>query len=254
MSHNASPKNPRQVEEVYLAGIAALEGQKNYDEMLKLYQELLSYWMDLIREERDVAKKNELTTKVSVHMQRAEEVKRILRETKNKSNEGGMMGTIFGKKKSSDVTPTPAAAPKGDFHNYHVPKGPKPQKKVDEVDALIRDVMNPPAPRATSRAPNGSGRGGRGQGGRGNTSRATLTTETKNPESEYESQILNEMLDSSPGVSWDDIAGLSFAKDTIKEAVILPNLRPDLFVGLRTPPKGVLLYGPPGTGAMQDIE
>ncbi len=63
---------------------------------------------------------------------------------------------------------------------------------------------------------------------------------------EYETQILSEMLDSSPGVRWEDIAGLSFAKQTLQEAVILPNLRPDLFTGLRSPPKGVLLFGPPG--------
>lgn len=65
--------------------------------------------------------------------------------------------------------------------------------------------------------------------------------------SEFEAQILSEMLDTSPGVRWEDIAGLSFAKQTLQEAVILPNLRPDLFTGLRSPPKGVLLFGPPGT-------
>jgi hypothetical protein len=65
---------------------------------------------------------------------------------------------------------------------------------------------------------------------------------------EYENQMMSEMLDSSPGVSWNDIAGLAYAKQTLQEAVILPNLRPDLFTGLRSPPRGVLLFGPPGLG------
>uniref|UniRef100_T1H577 AAA+ ATPase domain-containing protein n=1 Tax=Megaselia scalaris TaxID=36166 RepID=T1H577_MEGSC len=47
---------------------------------------------------------------------------------------------------------------------------------------------------------------------------------------------------------WSDIAGLEFAKTVIKEAVVWPLLRPDIFNGLRRPPKGILLFGPPGTG------
>lgn len=57
-----------------------------------------------------------------------------------------------------------------------------------------------------------------------------------------------EPVASSPGVQWSDIAGLEAAKETLKEAVILPNLYPSLFSGKRAAWKAVLLYGPPGTG------
>lgn len=60
--------------------------------------------------------------------------------------------------------------------------------------------------------------------------------------------ITNEIMDHGPPLSWDDIAGLEFAKSVIKEIVVWPMLRPDIFKGLRGPPKGVLLFGPPGTG------
>lgn len=90
------------------------------------------------------------------------------------------------------------------------------------------------------------------QSGTSSTPTSSSTTSKASVEGnkidEYEKQIQDEMLDRSPGVGWTDIAGLAFAKQTLQEAVILPNLRPDLFTGLRAPPKGVLLYGPPGTG------
>jgi SpoVK/Ycf46/Vps4 family AAA+-type ATPase len=60
--------------------------------------------------------------------------------------------------------------------------------------------------------------------------------------------IESEILSFSPNVKWEDIAGLEFAKKTIKEIIIWPLLRPDIFHGIRRPPKGLLLFGPPGTG------
>ncbi len=49
-----------------------------------------------------------------------------------------------------------------------------------------------------------------------------------------------------PKVTFDDIAGLEEAKEAIREAIIYPIKRPDLFpLGW---PRGILLYGPPGTG------
>ncbi|KAF9125871.1 hypothetical protein BGW39_007090 [Mortierella sp. 14UC] len=70
----------------------------------------------------------------------------------------------------------------------------------------------------------------------------------KNIDSKLANMILNEVMVDGAQVTWDDIAGLSFAKQALKEIVILPALRPELFTGLRAPAKGVLLFGPPGTG------
>lgn len=61
--------------------------------------------------------------------------------------------------------------------------------------------------------------------------------------------ILNTMINPSDiGIKWKDVAGLEKAKETIKEAVILPIKFPNLYTGNRKPWKGILLYGPPGTG------
>lgn len=60
--------------------------------------------------------------------------------------------------------------------------------------------------------------------------------------------ILNEVVVRGDEVHWDDVAGLELAKTALKEAVVYPFLRPDLFMGLREPARGMLLFGPPGTG------
>lgn len=70
----------------------------------------------------------------------------------------------------------------------------------------------------------------------------------KNIEPKMIELIMHEIIDHGPPVNWDDIAGVEFAKATIKEIVVWPMLRPDIFTGLRGPPKGILLFGPPGTG------
>ncbi|CAG0896067.1 unnamed protein product [Cyprideis torosa] len=60
--------------------------------------------------------------------------------------------------------------------------------------------------------------------------------------------VLNELVDETPGVQFSDIGGQETAKQALHEMVILPALRPELFTGLRSPTRGLLLFGPPGNG------
>jgi 26S proteasome subunit P45 family len=57
------------------------------------------------------------------------------------------------------------------------------------------------------------------------------------------------VVDDDPDVSYDDIGGLTEQKRKVKEAIREPLLDPEQFetIGI-TPPEGVLLHGPPGTG------
>lgn len=65
------------------------------------------------------------------------------------------------------------------------------------------------------------------------------------PKSEVEELVLEEV----PDVDYESIGGLRGQIDSIKDAVELPYLHPDVFVEHELkPPKGVLLYGPPGCG------
>jgi proteasome-associated ATPase len=65
------------------------------------------------------------------------------------------------------------------------------------------------------------------------------------PKAEVEDLVLEEV----PDIDYSDIGGLSGQIEAIRDAVELPYLYPDLFLEHKLkPPKGVLLYGPPGCG------
>ncbi|XP_028624466.1 vacuolar protein sorting-associated protein 4A isoform X1 [Grammomys surdaster] len=74
-------------------------------------------------------------------------------------------------------------------------------------------------------------------------------SEGDNPEKKkLQEQLMGAVVMEKPNIRWNDVAGLEGAKEALKEAVILPIKFPHLFTGKRTPWRGILLFGPPGTG------
>ncbi|KAJ7969859.1 p-loop containing nucleoside triphosphate hydrolases superfamily protein [Quillaja saponaria] len=70
------------------------------------------------------------------------------------------------------------------------------------------------------------------------------------PDNEFEKRIRPEVIPANEiGVTFADIGALDETKESLQELVMLPLRRPDLFKGgLLKPCRGILLFGPPGTG------
>ncbi|KAM3729927.1 hypothetical protein ACB098_12G048100 [Castanea mollissima] len=70
------------------------------------------------------------------------------------------------------------------------------------------------------------------------------------PDNEFEKRIRPEVIPASEiGVTFADIGAMDETKESLQELVMLPLRRPDLFKGgLLKPCRGILLFGPPGTG------
>lgn len=60
--------------------------------------------------------------------------------------------------------------------------------------------------------------------------------------------VLSMRMSPEDRVYESDIAGLCSVRKLVRDKIIYPIKRPDLHHGLHQPPKGILLFGPPGTG------
>jgi len=100
---------------------------------------------------------------------------------------------------------------------------------------------------------NGNGGGGatkkkQPEGGKKDKDKEELPEELQHLDPELVEKIRNDIIETGEVVTFNDISGLANAKQIIREVVIWPLTRPDLFTGLRSSAKGLLLFGPPGTG------
>ena len=134
----------------------------------------------------------------------------------------------------------PPPAPCADDSNASTKKtlGAKMEQYITRVEQL-KGVTAAPAPAPKKAAASGDGKSGGGGGG---------DDKEDDEKSKFREALGSVINTESPNVKWDDVAGLAGAKESLKEAVILPIRFPQLFQGKRKPWRGILLYGPPGTG------
>lgn len=76
----------------------------------------------------------------------------------------------------------------------------------------------------------------------------TYGSSGKGPDTDLIKMLEQDCVERCPQVPWDSIAGLEQAKSLLEEAVVLPLMMPGYFTGIRRAWKGVLMFGPPGTG------
>jgi SpoVK/Ycf46/Vps4 family AAA+-type ATPase len=89
-----------------------------------------------------------------------------------------------------------------------------------------------------------------GKSGNGNGDAVTNTNQNsaKGPQvvQQLKASFSELVVTEKPDVKWDDVIGLEDCKSAIRESIVFPFQRPDLFkLGW---PRGILLYGPPGCG------
>lgn len=207
------------------------------EEAFPLYQEAVALLLAAVKQDR--AGNDQIKRAANKYLTRAEEIDRLLTLRKQQTKESPNSRL----KKDARSNNFPLASTKGlekGRASAAVPTGSRMPRRPDDYDYTGGRARKGEGGAAVSHGSVGRA-GGMGERSGGNTLSSTGARPGR--ASDLEAIVMEEMLDRSPGVTWEQISGLEDAKHTLQEAVVLPNLRPDLFKGLRAPPRGVLLFG-----------
>ncbi|KAF3679813.1 Spastin [Capsicum annuum] len=124
----------------------------------------------------------------------------------------------------------------------------KMEANAESMDTPVDDIGSKPETKSDNPTSESKGESGPTKKD-GDISSASKAPEVI-PDNEFEKRIRPEVIPSNKiGVTFADIGALDETKESLQELVMLPLRRPDLFNGgLLKPCRGILLFGPPGTG------
>jgi katanin p60 ATPase-containing subunit A1 len=193
------------------------------------------------------------------------------------SNESGVSLEKYDVADNMDLPLIVKGNPNVEFEEYYNIKYGRPAKLIRKIDFTEERKGTAPPVKGRSRPPPATKKGTRtepegkveeqlGLAGVKISGGAKPQIEVESNQEFYENRLLKPLPDyppemrelavmihrdicaANPNVCFADIAGLSEAKRLLKEAVLMPMKYPHLFTGILEPWKGVLLFGPPGTG------
>ena len=196
----------------YIKAAVAADEKGDYENALKLYQDGVGRVAMAIKYEKNESSRKLLMERCDGWLKRAEELKDQTGGGASPTGDGKGEKKENGSGKTGEDDKTgggasPAGGGKGEGKENGSGKTGEDDEKKDDEDACTNNLSD-----------------------QDKTLRGTL-----------DSVIVSE----KPNVKWDDVAGLDGAKESLKEAVIMPVKFPQLFTGERRPFKGLLLYGPP---------